>query len=299
MSTPQAPPRIGPPFPLLGPALAVLVLYAIVVGTLPPNAYRFAVAIAALFATGYCTLALIVGTTVRLAPAEVLAFSVGMTILMTSLSALAVSLFGIPITEFAVLIVGLPIGVVAWYLQRPHGGSLAAVVDGARGLFDFSEYSRSEKTVIAVLLAGVTAALLVILSLSAVHRPDVLSPAVAIVGPGGTPDSLPTTFVVGQPRAITVTVLGGSNTEALTFRIRLVPLNATGNESFHVVPFASPLPMDPFAEYDVQINLTATSQWTQVFSIAIEQAGSYTLRFELVDAKAAVVASNRLPVTAL
>jgi len=299
MSSVQTPPRVGTRFPLLGLALSVLVLYAIVLATLPPNPYRFAVALAAVFATGYCALALIVGDSVPLSAGEILAFSVGLTILVTSVSALVVSIFGIPITEFAVLIIGLPIGVVAWYFRRPHGGSFAVITQTARNLFDFSEYSGPEKAIIAALLAGILIVLVALLFLSTILVPPVLSPGLTIAGPDGTPASLPTSFVVSQPREITVTALGGSSTEVFNFRIRLVPMNATGSEPFHPIPFGSPLRMDPFAEYALQITLPAERPWTQLWSISIETAGQYNVRFELLDAKAVVVAANSLPVTAL
>jgi len=138
-----------------------------------------------------------------------------------------------------------------------------------------------------------------LLFLSTILVPPVLSPGLTIAGPDGTPASLPTSFVVSQPREITVTALGGSSTEVFNFRIRLVPMNATGSEPFHPIPFGSPLRMDPFAEYALQITIPAERPWTQLWTIAIETAGTYHVRFELLDAKAVVVAANTLPVTAL
>src|SRR6266852_4686293 len=119
-------PTARAPFPYVGLGTAVLLIHAILVAIVPPNPYRAAVAIAALFAMGYCTLALIVGNTIRLSASEILGFSVGLTILITSLSALAVSILGIPITEFAVVINGLPIALLTWFVRSPHGGSVAA-----------------------------------------------------------------------------------------------------------------------------------------------------------------------------
>src|SRR6267143_5685882 len=118
----------GTRFPYLKLAVVVLGLYAILAVVLPPNPYRSAVAIAAFFAMGYSTLALVAGEKLRLSAAEVLGFTVGLTILITSLSALAVSIIGIPITEFAVIIVGLPIGVITWLLRRPRAQPLVALV---------------------------------------------------------------------------------------------------------------------------------------------------------------------------
>src|SRR2546427_333650 len=144
MSDAQTPSRVGSRFPLLGLALSVLVLYAIVLATLPPNPYRFAVALAAVF---------------------------------------------------------------------------------------------------AALFIGITIALVALIVLSTILVPPVLSPGLTLAGPDGTPASLPTSFLVSQPKDITVTALGGSSTEVFNFRIRLIPMNATGSEPFHPIPFGSPLRM--------------------------------------------------------
>src|SRR6266699_2014259 len=78
-----------------------------------------AVALVAFFAMGYCTLGLVAGGRIPMSVAEILAFTVGLTILITSLSALAVSIVGIPITEFAGVIFGFPLAVIAFLLRRP------------------------------------------------------------------------------------------------------------------------------------------------------------------------------------
>ena len=117
-------PGARPPFPYIGIATAILMLHAILVAIFPPNPYRAALALVALFSMGYCALSLIVGREIRLSAPEILAFSTGLTIFITSLSALGVSILGIPITVFAVVIVGLPISIFAWLVQRPRGNPL-------------------------------------------------------------------------------------------------------------------------------------------------------------------------------
>src|SRR5439155_1025636 len=84
-------------------------------------------------------------------------FTVGLTILITALSALAVSIVGIPITEFAVVIVGLPLAVIAFLLRRPATNPWMAFVDFVRRLFDFSDYTKGEKGVVAALYVAVVA----------------------------------------------------------------------------------------------------------------------------------------------
>jgi len=288
--------RARAPFPYVGIATAVLLLHAILVAVLPSNPYRAAFAIVALFAVGYCTLALIVGDSIRLSAPEILAFSTGLTIFVTSLSALGVSLLGIPITVFAVVIVGLPIAILAWFMRRSGAGALSAVTTFGRGLFDFSEYSTSEKAIVTALLGGITAALIVLVSLSVVHYPDQLSTALAITGDN---DVLPTQFFVGQPQNISVTVLAGSAAGAFALRIRLYPQNATGNESYHTVVQTSPLQMDAFSEHNESFVLGAGGSWTRQFSISIELTGDLYIRFDLfesVGSSSVVVATNTLPV---
>ena len=166
MSSPQGAVRSKTPFPFVGLAVAVLLVHAILVALLPENPYRAAVALVALLAVGYCALALVAGRDLELSALEILAFSVVLTILITALSAIGVSLLGIPITVFAVVIVGLPMALLAWILRRPRLRSLLAVGEFARGLFDFSDYSRVEKGAAAVLLVAIAASLGVLLSLT-------------------------------------------------------------------------------------------------------------------------------------
>src|SRR5207253_9226478 len=123
-------------------------LDAILVAIFPPNPCRAALALVALFSMGYCALSLIVGREIRLSAAGILAFSAGLTIFVTSLSALGVSILGIPITVFAVVIVGLPIALSAWLLQRLRGNPVAAFTDFGRAFLDFSDYSTVEKAAV-------------------------------------------------------------------------------------------------------------------------------------------------------
>src|SRR2546422_3887089 len=156
--------RARAPFPYVGLATAILLLHAILVAVVPPNPYRAVFALAALFAVGYCTLALVVGRAIRLSAAEILAFSTGLTIFITSLSALGVSILGIPITVFAVVIAGLPIALGATLVLRPGGNPLAAFTNFTRAFLDFSDYSAAEKGAVAVLFAGIVAALVIFVS---------------------------------------------------------------------------------------------------------------------------------------
>src|SRR5438874_10456598 len=154
----ERPPAAGATFPYIGLAVAVLALYAILAVTMPLNPYRAAVALLAFFAMGYCTLGLVAGGRIPMSVAEILAFTVGLTILITALSALAVSIVGIPITEFAVVIVGLPLAVIAFLLRCPATNPLMAFVDLVRGLLDFSDYTKCVKGVVAALYVEVVSA---------------------------------------------------------------------------------------------------------------------------------------------
>src|SRR2546425_9491232 len=206
--------RARVPFPYVGLATAVLLLHAILVAIVPPNPYRAVFALAALFAVGYCTLALIVGSTIRLSGPEILAFSTGLTIFITSLSALGVSILGIPITVFAVVIVGLPIALGATLVLRPGGNPLAAFTNFTRAFLDFSDYSAAEKGAVAVLFAGIVAALVIFVSLAAVHYSGPLSPRLAIAAPDGAAQ-VTTSFNKKQTHGISASVFVGLDPRAI------------------------------------------------------------------------------------
>src|SRR5439155_26934732 len=131
-----------------------------------------AVALVAFFAMGYCTLGLVAGGRIPMSVAEILAFTVGLTILITALSALAVSIVGIPITEFAVVIVGLPLAVIAFLLPRPATNPWMAFVDLGRRLFAFSDYTMAERGLAASPSVAPIGAVVLPASLAPGHHPD-------------------------------------------------------------------------------------------------------------------------------
>src|SRR5947199_8492310 len=90
----ERPPAAGATFPYIGLAVAVRALYAILAATMPLNPYRAAVALVAFFAMGYCTLGRVAGGRTSMSVAEILAFSVGLTILVTALFTVAVASIG-------------------------------------------------------------------------------------------------------------------------------------------------------------------------------------------------------------
>lgn len=292
-----------PTFPYVRLAVGVLVFHTILAVTYPLSPLRSAVAIVSFFAMGYCALALIAGGRIRMSSAEILAFTVGLTILITSLSALAVSIAGIPITEFAVVVVGLPIGFLALILRRPAEGPWRTFADFIRTWLDFSDYSPTEKRVAAVLLLAIVGALVVFISLAGVQYPDRSSMGIAITGADGSAESIPGSFVLGQPQTIEVHVLSNSTPGwpsdgpgSFVVRIRLAPQNATGTEPFHPVSATSPLRLDAFGQYDESITVASQASWTKSFSIIIDTAGRLVLRFELVRADDTVVVGSHVPV---
>jgi uncharacterized membrane protein len=294
----QKPRPSGARFPFIGVAVAVLGLYAILAVAVPPTLYRSVVAIAAFFAMGYCALALIAGDRLPMSSIEILAFTVGLTILITSLSALAVSIVGIPITEFAVVIIGLPLAVIAFLMRRPSGHPWRALVAFSKGLFDFSDYSTGEKGVVAALFIAVVGALVFLMSTAALQYPVEHSVALAITGPGGDTTLLNGSFAVGVARNITVTVLGYDTPASYTLRIRLVPVNATGSEPFHPIAGGSPLRFDAFGQYTDTVAVAREGTWERTYSIAVEQVGSFFLRFALLDSGGATIREAYLPVQA-
>jgi hypothetical protein len=293
----------GATFPFVRIAVGVLVLNAILTVSYPKNLVASAVGIAASFAFGYCVLALIAGGRLDLSAAEVLAFTVGLTIFMTSLSAIAVSVAGIPITPLAVVIVGLPVGMVAMLVRRSSEPARNAALGLVRRLFDFSDYSKTEKGIAGVLLGAIAAGLVVFLLLSAVHYPDRSSMGVSITGADGKADSIPASFPAGQPQTIIVSVVANSTPGwpatgpgSFVVRIRLVPANATGTEPFHSVPAATPVVFDAFGQANESFLVAPGETWTKSISFVVSSAGSYSLRLDLVRAADIVVAGTRVPI---
>lgn len=285
-------------FPFLGPGVIVLALYAILAVTLPVGPIRSIIALAAFFSMGYAMLALIIDGHVRLSAAEVLAFTVGLTVLFTSLSALAVSIVGIPITEFAAVIIGLPVGVLAWLLRRPRTPPWTALRRFGRSYFDFSDYSPGEKGIAAVLLVAIAIALGVFVSLANVHYPDRPTTGLAITWPDfPDPDAFNGTFVLGQPRNITVTVLGDDVGGLFVLNVSLVPESWNGTGTFNRTTQASPLRLDPFTEYRESIRVEAGGTTSRSFSIIMDTRGRFELRFQLLDnASNTLIAKNDTPV---
>src|SRR5947208_16891598 len=101
---------------------------------------------------GYCALAVIARGPMRLTSAEVLGFTVGLGVLVTGVSALAISIVGIGITQFVVVFIGLPLGIVSYLLRRPEEAAGRSLGVFLRTWFDFSDYSRGERAVATALL---------------------------------------------------------------------------------------------------------------------------------------------------
>lgn len=295
---PGARPKGSSEFPFLDVTVIVLAAYAILAVMFPDNPLRPIVALAAFFSMGYATLALVVGGSIRLTAAEVLAFTVGLTVLITAVSALGVSIIGIPITQFAVIIIGLPVGVLSWLFRRPRIRSSAALAAFARNYFDLSDYSRAEKGIAAVLFIAILLVLAGYVALSTIHYPSPLSPAIALTGTDGSPDSLNSTVVVGASHTVRVTVLGGEAGGSFNLVIRLVPRNATGSETFTQTTQKSPLRLISFVFYEEPISIGPAGEWSESYTIIIDAPGVYWLRFELEDSLSAVVTESHFPVTA-
>lgn len=289
---------VPPPFRFVGPAFLVIVVHTALVLLTPPNPVQGAFAVAALVATGYCILSLIVGRSVLLSLPEALAFTVGLSILAISTAALVVSSFGIPFGVGIIDVVGLPVAVLAsvkvpWY--RPSRGGAAAFLSG---LIDLRDYSRAEKIIAVALVVAIFAALGGVLALvySATY-PEPRSLGLAITGSDGTPASLPTRFIVGQPRQIKIAAFGGSVAENVTVVIRLVPTNATGNATFHAILWDTPIQLDPYGEARKSMVMEAGGTWTETVTISLGSTGEFWLRFILLEPSSAVAASSQFVIT--
>jgi uncharacterized membrane protein len=287
-------PAPAPPFRHIRIAFAVLVVDAALVALTDPNVVRSAFSAAALVATGYCALDLFVGKASRLRFSEVLAFSVGLGILAVGASALILWAFGVPLTEATILLLGLPLGLLAMLGTPPVPRRRALQV--LASLDDLPGYSRAEKTAARVLFAGIVAALVLLVGMALVEVPGDLSPGLAILGPDGTANTLPTDFAVNYSRIVVVTVLGGEKAANYALRVRLVPANATGGEPFHEVLW-DPLQLDAFAQARTNVSVGARTTRQVPIPVTIASAGDFALLFELLDPMTPLL-SVRLPVRA-
>src|SRR5207245_3047452 len=102
----------------------------------------------------------------------------------------------------------VPLPFIALLLRRSATNPLMSLVDFARRLFDFSDYTKGEKGVVAALYVVVVGAVVFLVSLANVHYPDAPSVGLALTGPDGTSNSLNRAFVLGQPKTITVPGMG-------------------------------------------------------------------------------------------
>jgi hypothetical protein len=277
----------GASFPLVGPAVAVLALHGVLSAVDVPGPFRSWVAIAAAFATGYCALSVVAGEHIRMSSAEILAFTTGFTILLISLSALAVSVVGIPITQFVVVFVGLPLGVIAFVTRRPAAVRRNVFFDFVRRWFDFSDYSKSERGIAVVLLVAIAVALGVFIGLAGVQFRDTSSMAIAITGENGRP-GVPQNFTRNVSQTIEVYVMANATpgSESFTVRIQLLPEGANGSEQPPHPPLGTdPLWLDAFAQHnDTSVIVSPRGTWMKSYSIALDFLGRCTLRFQLLTA---------------
>jgi len=278
-------------------AFLVLLIDAALFVLTPPNPARSFFGVAALLATGYCALDLLVGTNDRLRLPEIAAFSVGLGILVTGAAALVMWGFGVPLTEGTILLFGLPIALLAMLGTPP--APRRRVVEAVAALDDLPGYTAREKLAGRALLVAVFVALAVVVGMAFVEVPDTLSPGLALTGPNGTPESLPQVFPLGSMRNVTVSVFGGAAAGQYELRIRLVPATATGGEVYHSVPWtgwSQPLLMDSLAEATITVVTTAGGTVENRLEVVLLSVGEYDLRFE-VRAGPSTIVTARLPVT--
>ncbi len=293
----------GRPFslPHVLAALGFILIYAILVATglFPP--LRSIIGVFALLAIGYSTLALIAGDALEITLGETIAFTVGLTIVVAATSALLVSALGTPITEYAILLLGTPVALLAVLRAAVRKSFRSSLLRHLRKLLDFSEYRPAEKVVAWALFGAIIVVLAIFISLAGLRVPDEQSPALAILGPDGTPASLPRLFDQGQPREIVITVLGGSGNEDFELRVRLTLPELSTEDivliAFHQVTWTNPLTLNASAEARKDIQVAAGGTWKESISLVIDDQGSFDLRFDLLTSSNTVVVSNRLPIS--
>jgi len=272
-------------------AFLVIIAYAVVALSTGPNLARSVIGVAAVFAMGYCALSLIRGATLRFTIIEKIAMSAGLAILLTTASALLSGALGLPISDLSVLLLAVPFGTLAILnaaRTRDSGVQLPATV---RTIIDFSEYQRGEKIIITSLLAAISVALAGLLLIAFVNVPDTLSSGIAVLGPDGTPASLPTNMTRGTTATFNATILIGSSPGDLLLRIRLTLSNATGNVVYHPVVWAYPVILNASAETGKTVAGAAGTTLIEIVSFIINEIGTYIISLDLISS-GSVIASN-------
>jgi len=288
----------GPPppgaWPLVGYAAVAIAAHLALVLATPPNPVRATLGLAVSLASGYCALSLLARAS-RLSRGEILAFSTGLGILLTSGAALLLAAVRLPVGDHAALLPGIPLATAAAAWRRPWTISPREPLRALRRAFAFPGYSRQERWAARVLYAAVVAALLILIAVATVPYPDRLSPALTLAGPDGSPATLPASLLRNQSQELVISVLGGSATQAFGLRLRLSPQNETGAESFHPISWAPTLRLDPLGEATVNVSVPARGLWSERLSVSLDASGPWDVRFDLLDA-GVVTASVRLSV---
>src|SRR5207247_6990206 len=132
-----------------------------------------------------------------------------------------------------------------------------------------------------------------------IQNPDQTSLPLALTGPGGNPN-VPRDFSRGVAQAIEVYVLANATPASgpFTVRVRLVPWNATGSESFHAVSATNrSFHLDAFAEYR-ESNIVVGPKGSQrlPYAIAVDSTGSFRSRFDLLDSQDRTLATGYLAI---
>ena len=290
----------GPsPFRFTKVALAVILVHTVLLLTTPPNPVRALFGIAAMLCVGYCVLSLVVGRSLTLTVPETVALSAGLMIVAIAGTALVVSTLGIPFGDAIIDLVGLPVAILA--ARRTPWPAISIHTPGAAlsQLIDLGDYSPTEKRIAAVLVTAILVTTITLLTiLFATTVPDTLSPGLAVTGPDGTANSLPTQFDLDEPLELILYGFGGSVAGDFTVVVRLIPVNDTGNTTFHETPWVDPVQLDAYARAQQSVSLGAQTTWVQHVNITLKTVGTFSLRFDLLDGSN-VLASNILRVSVL
>ena len=252
-------------------ALLVLLADALVIALTQPTPARLALSAAAVLATGYSALSLFASST-RLRPTATVAYSLGLGLVAVGTSALVLWLLGSPLTESAVLLLGLPIGVFAVLRASSlpaKAGQVISNLDGVPG------YSPAERAIARGLVGAFCITLLLVVAFVFLPGP----PSLRILGPDGTSETLPDSFLQGAPRTLVFQVAGGAAWE--TYRVEVALANSSEAPPQRTVPWGDPLNLTAGDEARLAIRVSADGAWTGRVPVALYTTGNLTLSAEL------------------
>lgn len=263
----------------------------------PGNALTVLLGLFVLFAApGYGIAALLFGNPGRrLSRAANLAMVVGFSVLYNGIVGLLllVGAFGLHASILgAVALIPLVWATLVQLLRRVESPK-GSVVTSIRGSLQFPGFSRTQRQVAWVLLAGT------VLAFGAIAYEATIVPlgpnglSIAVTGPDGTTSTLPTHGAVNQSMSVLLTLQSPHGTIQADLVVQAILLG-NGSASNVTVPWNLPLVLGPGTSSSNPVAIPSGSSISVPVSFVFAKVGTYTVTFSISEPGASQVASAQL-----